>query len=124
MKLSFAFWKYNRNSGQTQDWCNGLPRSWVDHCALIYGHCWELMKSVGSYQQLVSVVMVCHFVSDSLKVMTAFIVVEISLQFHKCIGAGHVYAWTDCNYSHSVFFAQRIKQFKSLDQSFCDWCWK
>jgi hypothetical protein len=61
---------------------------------LIYTHCWQLMNSVGSHGTLsllfVIKVMVCHFVSNSHKVMTALIVVlslivvvEISLQLHQ-----------------------------------------
>jgi hypothetical protein len=61
---------------------------------LIYTHCWELMNSVGSHGSLsllfVMKVMVCHFVSDSHKIMTTLIVVlyliavvEISLQLHQ-----------------------------------------
>jgi hypothetical protein len=41
---------------------------------LIYTHCWELMNSLGSHGSLslpfMMKVMVCHFVSDSLEVMT------------------------------------------------------
>jgi predicted flavoprotein YhiN len=70
------------------------PSSWEDYYMLIYTHCWELMNSVGGYGSLslplVMKVMVCHFVSDSHEVMTAFIdvlpiivVVEISLQLHQ-----------------------------------------
>ncbi len=61
---------------------------------LIYTHCWQLMNSVGSHGTsslpFVIKVMVCHFVSNSQKVMTALIVVlslivvvEISLQLHQ-----------------------------------------
>jgi hypothetical protein len=42
-----------------------------------YTHCWELMKSVGSHCSLsllfMMKVMVWHFVSNSHKVMTAFL---------------------------------------------------
>jgi hypothetical protein len=76
------------------------PSFWEDYYMLIYTHCWELMNSVGSHGSsslpFVMKVMVCHFVSDSLEVMTALIVVlplivvvEISLQLHQSYSRSH-----------------------------------
>jgi hypothetical protein len=63
------------------------PSFWEDYYMLT--PCWELMNSVGSHGSLslpfVMKVMVCPFVSDSHEVMTALIVVEISLQLHGSI---------------------------------------
>jgi len=57
---------------------------------LIYTHCWELMNSVGSHGSsslpFVMKVMVCHFVSHSHEVMTALIVMLLSLSFNCCCG--------------------------------------
>ncbi len=75
---------------------------------LIYTHCWELMNSVGSHGSLslpfVMKGMVCHFVRDSHKVMTALIVVlpvivvvEIFLQLHQAVCSG----WLQRSY-HNV----------------------
>jgi hypothetical protein len=74
------------------------PSFWEDYYMLIYTHCWELMNSLGSHGSLslpfMMKVTVCHFVSDSLEVMTALIVllplivvVEISLQLHGSISS-------------------------------------
>jgi hypothetical protein len=53
------------------------PKFWADHYILIYTHCWELMKSVGTNGSLsllfMMKVMVWHFVSNSHKVVTALV---------------------------------------------------
>jgi hypothetical protein len=33
-----------------------LPKFWVDYCILAYTHLCELMKSMGSHQQLVTAI--------------------------------------------------------------------
>jgi hypothetical protein len=65
--------------------CSGLffapqncSKFWAEHNIVIYTHCWELMKSVGTNGSLsllfIMKVMVWHFVSNSHKVVTALLV--------------------------------------------------
>jgi hypothetical protein len=55
---------------------DALPRFWV--YLYLHTQCWELMKSVGSWGSpslpfMMKMMMVCHFLSDSHKVMTPLI---------------------------------------------------
>jgi hypothetical protein len=74
------FWKLDKHSGHRL--YNSSLKFWADYCLLIYTHPWELMKSLGSQGRVswlfMLKVMVWHFVSDTHKVMTAFIFVMLA----------------------------------------------
>jgi hypothetical protein len=84
------------------------PSFWEDYYMLIYTHCWEVMNSVGSHGSLlllfVMKVMVCHFVSDSHKVMTALIVVlpATSSSFDWCFSLWDNVLWQISSSSSSL----------------------
>jgi len=74
-----------------------LPRFRADYYILIYTHCHELMKAVGSHGSLlllfVMKVMVWHFMRDSHKVKTALVV---GLPSNCCWGEFYVSSWIFC----------------------------
>jgi hypothetical protein len=74
------FWKWDKHSGHRL--YNSSLKLWADYCLRIYTHPWELMKSLGSQGRVswlfMLKVMVWHFVSDTHKVMTAFIFVMLA----------------------------------------------
>ncbi len=112
---------------------------WADCCMLMYIHCWELMKTLGSHGSpslpFMTKVMVGHFVSDTHKVMTALIrvllpssIVVESLQSHKMwlCEQGHIVGFIeayccrkeariegDCNISHT-WWAEIFRIFLQL----------
>ncbi len=80
--LSLLIASRNATEAQGQIFYDGQPRSWADYYILIYTHCWQLMKSVGSCGSssllFMMKVKVRHFVGDSHKGYDRLIVVSPS----------------------------------------------